>query len=354
MALLSPSDSSHTSTTRLREPQYDWDLAINWVSLHIDGTANAMQISRKAEVDMEMVRACLRVLSHHGVIALVDMFFYSNRYECTEKVASLFSENGDSKVLQKAVEFIVKRRASTHTTCSAATTRNSDASPEINSTSPRTRMLDPNQSNFMSASLQAESLVGRAATRRPLSASPNSNTQEHIASVKKRDDYDEIRKAVAEFFCALQRTTTIGDLWTSLVTRRIPLGTSSDINWKNMFQIFDHRRLATFGQVHGLIRRVHAFPLLVDLKEAATAPAPAEVNHNGEQDRAARSLGQGRNCIVADKRRKAISLAASMMDGMTCDDAIVCACEMPFDEILRLFPNSRISTVLSTLDEPRT
>ena len=73
------------------------------MSLHIDGTANALQISKKAEVDMEMVRACLRVLSHHGVIALVDMFFYSNRYECTEKVASLFSENDKGKLLQKAI-----------------------------------------------------------------------------------------------------------------------------------------------------------------------------------------------------------------------------------------------------------
>jgi Nitrogen permease regulator 2 len=325
------------------------------VSLHIDGTANALQISRKAEVDMEMVRACLRVLSHHGVIALVDMFFYSNRYECTEKVASLFFENDKSKLLQKAVEFIVKR----HTNTPVATTRPSGARPELLSTSPRTRILDQNQSNLMSSSLQMESLregplVGRAAARRAISASPNSsNTQEHFVSVTKRDDYDEIRKAVAEFFCALQRMVSIGDLWISLVTRRIPSGTSSAINWKKMFQIFDHRRLATFGQVHGLIRRVHAFPLLVDREGATVSSVPADVYQNKEQDRAARSLGQPKSCLAAEKQRKATSLAASMMDGMTCDDAIVSACEMPFDEILQLFPNSRISTVLSTLDGPR-
>src|SRR3569623_396711 len=95
--------------------QYDWDLAINWVSLHIDGVLNARQISKTAEVDMEMVLSCLRVLRHHGtymgsmvrfdryasgvdvgfcsgisdpsgiaigVITLVDMFFFSNHYEC--------------------------------------------------------------------------------------------------------------------------------------------------------------------------------------------------------------------------------------------------------------------------------
>ena len=308
---------------------------------------------------MEMVRACLRVLSHHGVIALVDMFFYSNRYECTEKVASLFSENGKGKLLQKAVEFIVKRHANTPTAFSGATTRPSGASPEV-STSPRTRLLDQNQSNLMSSSLQMESLregplVGRAAARRAISASPNSsNTQEHFVSVTKREDYDEIRKAVAEFFCALQRMTSIGDLWISLVTRRIPSGTSSAINWKKMFQIFDHRRLATFGQVHGLIRRVHAFPLLLDRERTTLSSVSADVyQKNREQDRAARSFGQPKSCVAAEKRRKATSLAASMMDGMTCDDAIVSACEMPFDEILQLFPNSRISTVLSTLDGPR-
>ena len=37
---------------------------------HIDGVATARQISKMAEVDMEMVRACLRVLKHHGFVAL--------------------------------------------------------------------------------------------------------------------------------------------------------------------------------------------------------------------------------------------------------------------------------------------
>jgi hypothetical protein len=45
---------------------YDWDLSINWVSLHIDGVTNARQISKMAQVDMEMVLSCLRVLRHHG------------------------------------------------------------------------------------------------------------------------------------------------------------------------------------------------------------------------------------------------------------------------------------------------
>ena len=87
------SDDQHVVLTSFLYIQYDWDLAINWVSLHIDGVTNARQISKKAEVDMEMVQACLRVLRHHGVIALVDMFFFSNHYECTEKAAFMISHS---------------------------------------------------------------------------------------------------------------------------------------------------------------------------------------------------------------------------------------------------------------------
>ena len=101
--------------------------------LHIDGIANARQISKMAEVDLEMVRACLRVLKHHGVIALVDMFCYSNRYERTEKVA-------DSKLLGEAAEFVTKRRTALGMPSSVipAVPSNGTAntSPELRATSP--------------------------------------------------------------------------------------------------------------------------------------------------------------------------------------------------------------------------
>ncbi|KAL3925184.1 MAG: hypothetical protein SGILL_000576 [Bacillariaceae sp.] len=81
--------------------QIEWDLAINWVILHVDGVTSARQISIKAEVDLEMVLACLRVLKHHGVIHVVDMFMYTNRYEFTDKAAAMLAGN-DDKLLQEA------------------------------------------------------------------------------------------------------------------------------------------------------------------------------------------------------------------------------------------------------------
>ena len=70
---------------------YDWDLTINWIVPNIDGVKNVGQIAQSSEVDMEMVRACLRVLRHHGVLAHVDVFRYSNVYECTPLAMELFS-----------------------------------------------------------------------------------------------------------------------------------------------------------------------------------------------------------------------------------------------------------------------
>lgn len=107
----SPVHDYHVPVLLRRDLQlqmYEWDLAINWVILHIDGVTTARQISIKAEVDLEMVLACLRVLKHHGVISLVDMFLYSNRYEFTEKAASLLAGK-DDKLLQEAAEFAIKR-----------------------------------------------------------------------------------------------------------------------------------------------------------------------------------------------------------------------------------------------------
>ena len=62
---------------------FDWDLTINWIIPHIDGCKFLKQIAQSSEVDMELVRACLRVLRHHGVLAHVDIFRYSNVYEST-------------------------------------------------------------------------------------------------------------------------------------------------------------------------------------------------------------------------------------------------------------------------------
>ena len=84
-----------------------WDLTINWIIPHINGLKYTRLISQSSEVDMEMVRACLRVLKHHGVLAFVDIFCYGNIYECTP-LASAMMAGRHPKLLNAAIQFIFK------------------------------------------------------------------------------------------------------------------------------------------------------------------------------------------------------------------------------------------------------
>jgi len=47
-----------------------------------------------------------------------------------------------------------------------------------------------------------------------------------------------------------------------------PPGNTNDsetIDWKEVFECLDHRRFATFGVIHGLIQRVHQYPISCDV-----------------------------------------------------------------------------------------
>jgi len=72
---------------------FDWDLTVNWIVPHIDGDLHIKQIAQNPDVDMdmEMVRACLRVLKQYEVVDFVDIFQYSNLYECTSEALDILS-----------------------------------------------------------------------------------------------------------------------------------------------------------------------------------------------------------------------------------------------------------------------
>lgn len=179
------------------------DLAMNWVSLHVQGVDTCLQIARKAQVDLAMVRACLRVLRHHGVLALVDLFQFANRYERTGVPL-------DS--LQEATDFCLRRG--------------------IGADSP------PLQSVQL-GSLEA----------------PSSSFRAMAADFRSREEYALVKRVVAELFLSFHRDVSVGDLWIEKM--------QSSKEWKKAFAWIDHRRLITFGVVHKLIQRVHCFPFIV-------------------------------------------------------------------------------------------
>ena len=252
-----PVHNYHVPVLLVRDFQlgfYEWDLAINWVILHIDGVTNAWQISVKAEVDLEMVLACLRVLRHHGVISVVDMFLYTNRYECTERAAAMLAGKED-KLLQEAVDFATKRHQAVHlvpppvpsprtvpSVGSGNTTGNTTGSPKSGSpksgspyystSSCRPHGITPSSSypprslnllgggggsqrssNFRHAMLAASSLEREQ-------ASFLEGAQRHL------DDRKQLKVALSELYCACNRNLSFGDLWLSLT---VELPTSLDV-----------------------------------------------------------------------------------------------------------------------------
>jgi len=86
-----------------------------------------------------------------------------------------------------------------------------------------------------------------------------------------------------------------------------------------MFNCLDHRRLASFGVVHGLIRRVHDFPLLLEPVAHKSHPLAYATARD-------------------DLRVK----VAALMDGKHCEDDLVCRFDMPYSSLLELFPEHRI------------
>jgi hypothetical protein len=106
--------------------------------------------------------------------------------------------------------------------------------------------------------------------------------------------------------------------------------------------------------VHGLIKRVHNFPLLADFSaedvenmrriDAALGPS---LPH---RPRSLMSLQQHRNEHRNGEveKRKLVLRAAAMMDGQHCDDELVCALDLPLERIFELFRGKRIVSVFAT------
>lgn len=240
---------------------FDWDLAINWVVNNIDGISNAKALSEKLEVDLEMVEACLRVLFHHNVIALVDMFFYSNRYEATGKELLL-----DSKLLDHAMEFVAKGRGYV--------------------------------SNFDDSDHTTKFF-----------AKANSTT--HSGSVIVAPLTDEVLKgALVELYYSFDRTKTMADVLCER-TRNATMNQQQQQQWQQILEELDHRRFITFGVIHGLLQRVHNYPLATGISATRQSSNAASSSSFAYQ-------------------------VAAQMNGRSCDDALVSQFERPIDELIRI------------------
>jgi hypothetical protein len=347
---------------------------------------------------MEMVRACLRVLKHHGVIELVDMFFYSNRYEFTERATALLAGQ-DPKLLEEAIDYTARRHHHRSTNCSPAGMIGEDNNPDFVTQTSSARQSDrsfrPISENVMSFPPE-NSLLASSMYR---VGSKSKGIPKSFASIHERK---RMMLVLAELYCSCHRNISFAELRISKVAvptsfstmqyerdsrgptdadaptglaeestgrenhlRRFSTAESersadvrgrklsdlSDldaksnvqqggIDWKEAFDVLDHRRCMIFGVVHGLLRRVHNFPVAVVSKKGGIYPEATQANDPTYASTGMQKRGVTFRSTDSSNGRKAssslASLIADMMDGSKSDDELVCKFERPMDELIDL------------------
>lgn len=439
-----PPVSDHTVPILLRPEwqvqMFDWDLTINWIIPHIDGTKYLKQIAQSSEVDMELVRACLRVLRHHGVLAHVDIFRYSNVYEITPFGTELLKTEEGDNLLREAYTYSVKSNNMQKAHKARGGRLSGDLSPCAMSTSPfaltASGRLYPQMNSINSLDLSVNgssssfgwsSVTGRARRMEETSSSfpsrnghltiaeedengedkmppENLSTSAGAETSKRSNDVafreiEPMKNALAQIYASCDRRKSFGEILvekvsmgtvTSSTTKKASAPAQNEsIEWKAVFEHFDHRRMITFGIIRGLINRVHQYPLAyeiadkiddtdagigdpaddqsnmaasdpfgfdlhsqrkasVDISLVAAEAATAAQNHldDGSRSRTpsytASPLVQGIPALPLDrhskrkptKKKPSIEAIALAMNGMRCDDELSCMFDTPVEKLV--------------------
>lgn len=295
---------------------------------------------------MEMVLSCLRVLRHHGVIALVDMFFFTNRYECTD-VAAAFLEERNPRLLNAAVNFVMHQFNHSAHLSPSHLSASSDGHHEHGKAIPSSLSdLQRKPSAVSTLSPRPEERDNSGSSYR-LAGTASQGSHDFLQTYR-RAEFEAVKLALMELYCKCNRNESIGEFWVDLLAENGGPARST-IDWKKMFQMIDHRRFASFGVVHGLLRRIHDFPLLIDgrvtdsdedLHELCDSLIDEELVITRDRN----GRGTSRHRPYEDERRLSMRIAA-MMDGRHCDDELVCAFEKPFQELLDMMKDYRVTHV---------
>ncbi|DAZ99905.1 TPA: hypothetical protein N0F65_011828 [Lagenidium giganteum] len=83
----------------------EWDLALQQIVPFIDGVNYVKRISIEADVEIAIVKKCIRQLLYYGCITMIDIFLHSNIYATTPKISSLAA---DPKLQAECAMYITK------------------------------------------------------------------------------------------------------------------------------------------------------------------------------------------------------------------------------------------------------
>lgn len=299
---------------------------------------------------------------HHGFIAMVDIFVYSNRYEFTPKATAMLAGREEA-LQQEAAHYSIK-----WTVSGTAPGQSSDSGGESSMHSMRSsrtlNVLNKRPSSFKPPS---KLLADYYETTQPV----------------KKPRYKELEIALAELYCTCNRNLSFGDIWVALTMNNSP-GKSTQMparekkdpvdeemldrnsvdsftvspgeasNWQSMpkptsggnldwnyfLSCIDHRRFFSFGVVHGLVTRVHEYPYF---QGSFPERRQKELDLNGD-------LRRGVQKALHEK--KLYNLArqiATLMDGTRMDDEFVCTFEQPYKRLVKLVEDHSGAKVVSIL-----
>ena len=455
-----PPVSDHTVPILLRPEwqvqMFDWDLTINWLIPHIDGCKFLKQIARSSEVDMELVRACLRVLSHHGVLAHIDIFRYSNIYESTPLGKELLKTKEGDNLLREAYMYSVKSNIAQKAHKLRGGRLNGDASPSLMSASPfnltasgrlHSQMNSINSLDLSfnggSGSLGWSSAVTGWGRRMEETSSSFPSRTGHLTIAEEDESLEEkilpenlstsagaasataqrpndvilkevelMKNALAQIYASCDRSQSFGEI----LVEKVSMGTvtsskkansstkNKNLEWKTVFDYFDHRRLISFGIIRGLIKRVHQYPLAYEIADknddteadngspiddqsnmaasdtfgfdlhshrkasiadsvdislvaAEAATAAQNVLDDGSRSHTpsypASPLLQGISALPFDrhskkkpsKKKPSIEVIALAMNGMRCDDELSCMFDTPVEKLVETVKTGRWNVI---------
>ncbi|KAI0207176.1 GATOR complex protein NPRL2 [Lamellibrachia satsuma] len=83
-----------------------WDLATQQLLPYIDGFKHVAQIATEADVDIQIVEACIQNLMYYGAIKLISIFQYSNVYTTMAAIKSLVE---DKELQKECIKYVAKR-----------------------------------------------------------------------------------------------------------------------------------------------------------------------------------------------------------------------------------------------------
>ena len=396
----------------------DWDLTINWIVPHIDGKKFVKLIAESSQVDPEVVRACLRVLRHHNAVACVDIFQYDNIYVCTDKAQRMLVGDSDLKgLLEAAYNFVLKQSPLTNNNSSTvnSTTKghrrvsnsgsrsfNNNMPIQMKSSgsyrhSPQVPSAGYSNENLSNSPSPSVDSVNTPTTptfiHPPLSTSYNTTTSQQFNHTTLRTHPRSMMKALSILYVSCQRNLTIGDVWIrKLVSNTDSNGQSSRknsnnedsidqqddsrIDWKEVFENFDHIRFITFGIIHGLIRRLHEFPLalenldnddkdivshctvgdgesddgsfsLTDHIDKQYSPSYRHQQNKFPPLQPKRPTSKSRRDLRGISEYELAHKVASIMDGQHCDDEISCMFQRPVSDLKDLVRSKAKKQIVS-------